>query len=81
MVLFSMIDIIPYGINPYVIPMIPLCGNHGFSWWIYGYVVGVPTFHFYHIEVREKNVISEMKNGHLRELLISLVLSQPTTDQ
>lgn len=23
----SMIDIIPYGINPYIIPMIPLCGN------------------------------------------------------
>ena len=25
--LFSMIDIIPMGINLYVIPMIPLCGN------------------------------------------------------
>lgn len=35
-----MIDIIPYGDNPYVIPMIPLCGNHGFSFCclVYGYV-------------------------------------------
>lgn len=43
-----MIDIIPYGDNPYVIPMIPLCGNHGFSFCclVYGYWLGVPSFSF-----------------------------------
>jgi len=43
--------------------------------WIYGYVfVGVPTILFYYIEMTEKNVISNKKNGHLQKTTLLLVL-------
>nr|DAX26026.1 MAG TPA: hypothetical protein [Caudoviricetes sp.] len=31
---------------------------------VYGYWLGVPTFHFYHIELHTQEYISEMKTWH-----------------
>ena len=49
--------------------------------WIYGYVVGCPTIHFYHIELHIQEYISEMKNGTLVKTTLFIALSQPTTNQ
>ena len=72
--LFSMIDIIPYGINPYVIPMIPLCGNHGFSFCclVYGYVfLFTISFLSYRSNI-SKNISQKWKREQTIQLLLPL---------
>ena len=63
--------------------MIPLCGNHGFSFCclVYGYVVGWPTILFYYIELHIQEYISNKKNGPLVKTTIFIGLLQQPTNQ
>ena len=78
--IYRWIDIILYWCYPYVIPTFHVVIIHRlfFSCLVYGYVLGVPTFHFYHIEVSREECY--IRNENLALVKTTLFIGIITTN-